>query len=119
MSRELIRVKLNARDYTELFRLYEGLWANYEPSNAHELLLKAHITDLYEHLEFRVTMQKKTYALVFNGTEALAFVQLWEPAKRPLSPLQAQVVQSIFLELNRVMTNRRFTHIMNPMIDRV
>ena len=114
MQNELISVKLIARDYNELYKIYEGLWANYEAENAHELLLKGHVTDLYRHLEFRVLSKKKTYTLSFTGTMALAFVQLWEPREIPLNPLQAQVIQSIFLALDKVVVGRRaFRRILN------
>jgi len=114
MKNELVRVKLIARDFVELYKIYEGLWANYEADNAHELLLKGHVTDLYRHLAFRVTQGKKTYSLSFSGTEALAFVQLWEPREIRINPLQAQVIQSIFLALDKVIVGRRaFRKVLN------
>jgi hypothetical protein len=101
MDRALIQVKMDGSRLNEIFVLYNNIWATYEPLNAHELLIKGHITQMRNRLYVMKVKEQLKYTLSFGPVEALAFVQLWESAPFSLSPYQAQIIQSIFNILDK------------------
>lgn len=92
-------MKMSGDRIAALYHLYDGLWGNYTPDNAHELLLYGHITELKDKLEKMVARDQAKYTLSFNGTEALAFLQLWDKKDIRLAPIQALMIQSVFDKL--------------------
>jgi len=95
-------------DMTEaLCDTYEGLAEIYNPEGPHDLLLFGHITELRDKLKKMVDNDQHKYTLSFTGTEALAFVQVWEPKPVALPIRGSRVIQFIFDKLDHKANNNR------------
>jgi len=115
MAKGLIKIKMNARDFKELYMVYDVLLTIYTPENSHELLLMGHITELREKMGER-HVDVTSYTMTLCGTEALAFMQLWAPKDIALTPLQGRVIQEIFNALDKEMKNPNFKGAMKKLI---
>jgi hypothetical protein len=102
-----VTVRLVKIQVEELYWVYDQLHGLWNVSNQHEALLIGHISELRNKLRKIVDRCNKGCSLTLEGTELLAFVQVWEPENIGLTEFQARIIQIIFARLDGVNKQRR------------
>jgi hypothetical protein len=77
-TKNIMKVKLKDGDMVELYTIYDRLQQTYPINGRHDLLMLGHITELRDRLRNMISKCAKRYTLKLEGTELLAFIQLWD-----------------------------------------
>jgi hypothetical protein len=116
-----ISVVLTRTQMEELHKLYQYLRQNYKIIKPHNLLLYGHLCELAEKIQQRVRLCLRKYTVTLEGTDLVAFVQLWVNEGRSsggvwdnmgleLTEFQLVIVQKFIVNLDRVAHTHRIVH---------
>jgi len=76
-----VRIKVSKQRVEALFSLYGWLIGIWENESEHEFLLFSHVTVMYDKLQRILLLndhQRKSFTLVMNEAEAMAFCLIWK-----------------------------------------
>ena len=99
--------KLGVKQLEELHSMY-GLYANNSSiEDEHELLLVAHVQDMYLKLDDLKEKIIKTVKLTMTNSEALAFFQFWNVTDTSKWPLANVIVHDMVGKIDKKAKNQR------------
>jgi hypothetical protein len=103
----VVKLQLKDAQMVELYRVYDQLHEHFGVNSPHDLLLKGHAKEMRDRLRAQVDKCQGKYTFSLTAVDACAFVQTWENAMKPLPHYTAQLIQSIFNQLDHSVKNRR------------
>jgi len=72
-----IRLRISTQRIEALLEICDEMLEEFLPLNEHQHLLREYMRDLQDKLRTLMKRHQEMYTLVLNGTEAMAFYQLW------------------------------------------
>lgn len=96
----VVKHKLTAQRLEALSIAYLSVM-RHVPEDGHELLLQEHARELLQRISTMLLSDQQKYTLKMNGSEAMAFMQLWYTIPVPAGSLEQVVIGEIIKTIDK------------------